>query len=90
MGCQVKENEVLNYFVSCLCQVHTPLPPPLGVTSAVLFMISANITTTAQVWMTGLKNHIGNPLKSVSALSFRPPLATLTGAFPFNSHTPPP
>ena len=90
MGCQRKENEVLNYFVCCSFQVHTPLPPPLGVTSAVLFMISANITTTAQVWMTGLKNHIGNPLKSVCALSFRPPLATLTGAFPFNSHTPPP
>ena len=77
MGCQGKENEVLNYFVPCSFQVHTPLPPPLGVTSAVLFMISANITTTTQVWMTGLKNHIENPLKSVSALSFRSLLAPL-------------
>lgn len=77
MGFQGKENEALNYFVSCSCQVHTPLPPPLGVTSSVFFMISVNITTTTQVWMTGLKNHIGNPLKSVSALSFRPLFAAL-------------
>ena len=54
-----------------------PLTSPFGGHFAVLFMISANITTTTQVWMTGLKNHIGNPLKSVSALSFRPLLAPL-------------
>lgn len=87
-GLSVKRKRGFKLFLSCSCQIKSsythPYLPLRGVTYALLSfktvckMISGNYHDKSGLDDTGLKNHIGNPLKRVSALSFKPLLTPLS------------